>query len=175
MKVDGIQSATILSRYRPRSLGSLAVSEAETGGNKKASNKGVGNLKKFEEEFGGLGPPPVSGTGVKPDDHYQTFAGNTDDAFRIGLTVSKKQLKLYTEFYSSDVIIASPLGLRMVIGSEGEDEKKDFDFLASIEVLVLDQVWSLTQFYSVDFAKSRTDVKKCVFNKRTIKVCVSCC
>ena len=55
--------------------------------------------------------------------------------------MSKKQLKLYTEFYSSDVIIASPLGLRMVIGSEGEDEKKDFDFLASIEVLVLDQVW----------------------------------
>ena len=32
MKVDGIQSATIFSRYRPRSLGSLAVSEAETGG-----------------------------------------------------------------------------------------------------------------------------------------------
>ena len=81
-------------------------------------------------------------TGVKPDDYYQTFAGNTDDAFKLGLSVSKKQLKLYTDFYSSDVIIASPLGLRMVIGSEGEDEKKDFDFLASIEVLVLDQVWS---------------------------------
>ena len=37
------------------------------------------------------------------------------------------------------------------------------------------QVWSLTQFYSVDFSKSRNDVKKCVFNKHTIKVCVSCC
>ena len=37
------------------------------------------------------------------------------------------------------------------------------------------QVWSLTQFYSVDFSKSRIDVKNCVFNKRTIKVCVSCC
>ena len=37
------------------------------------------------------------------------------------------------------------------------------------------QVWSLTLFYSVDFSKSRIDVKKCVFNKRTIKVCVSCC
>ena len=37
------------------------------------------------------------------------------------------------------------------------------------------QVWSLTQFYSVDFSKSRMDVKKCVFNKLTIKVCVSCC
>ena len=37
------------------------------------------------------------------------------------------------------------------------------------------QVWSLTQFYSVDFSQSRIGVNKCVFNKRTIKVCVSCC
>ena len=41
--------------------------------------------------------------------------------------------------------------------------------------LRIEQVWSLTQFYSVDFSKSRIDIKKCVFNKRTIKVCVSCC
>ena len=38
----------------------------------------------------------------------------------------------------------------------------------------LTQVWSLTQIYSVDFSKSRIGVKKCLFNKRTIKVCVSC-
>ena len=37
------------------------------------------------------------------------------------------------------------------------------------------QVWSITQFYSVDFSQSRIGVKKCVFIKRTIKVCVSCC
>ena len=37
------------------------------------------------------------------------------------------------------------------------------------------QVWSLTQFYSSDFLKSRIDVKKCVFYKRTIKVFISCC
>ena len=36
------------------------------------------------------------------------------------------------------------------------------------------QVWSLTQFYSVDFSQTRIGVKKCVFNKRTIKVCVHC-
>ena len=35
------------------------------------------------------------------------------------------------------------------------------------------QVWSLTQFYSVDFSQSRICIKKCVFNKPTIKVCVS--
>ena len=36
------------------------------------------------------------------------------------------------------------------------------------------QIWSLTQLYSVDFSPSSTGVKKCVCNKRTIKVCVSC-
>ena len=36
------------------------------------------------------------------------------------------------------------------------------------------QVWSLTQLHSVDFSQSRIGVKKCVFNKRKIKVCVSC-
>ena len=36
------------------------------------------------------------------------------------------------------------------------------------------KVWSRTQFYSVDFSGSRIGVKKCVFNNRTIKVCVSC-
>ena len=36
------------------------------------------------------------------------------------------------------------------------------------------QVWSLTHIYSVDFSQSRIGSKKCVFNKRTIKVCVSC-
>ena len=43
-------------------------------------------------------------------------------------------------------------------------------------ILAAAQVWSLTQFYSVDFSKAKIGVnKKCVFNKRTIKVCVSCC
>ena len=37
------------------------------------------------------------------------------------------------------------------------------------------QVRSLTQFHSVDFSLSTSSVKKCVFNKRTMEVCVSCC
>ena len=36
------------------------------------------------------------------------------------------------------------------------------------------QVWSLTQFYSVDFLNSRINGKKCIFNKCTFKVCVNC-
>ena len=34
--------------------------------------------------------------------------------------------------------MASPLGLRVIVGAEGEEDR-DFDFLASVEILVLDQ------------------------------------
>ena len=37
------------------------------------------------------------------------------------------------------------------------------------------QVWSLTQFYSVDFSQSMIDIVRRFFNKCTIKVSVSCC
>ena len=37
------------------------------------------------------------------------------------------------------------------------------------------KVCSLTQFYFVDFSQWRIGVNRCVFYKRTIKVCVSCC
>lgn len=47
-------------------------------------------------------------------------------------------MRLYAPFYSSDIIIASPLGMRTVIGAEGE-KKRDFDFLSSIEMLIIDQ------------------------------------
>lgn len=53
------------------------------------------------------------------EDFEATFEGNIDDYFRIGIGVAKKTLKLYTKFYSADIILASPLGLRTLIGSEG--------------------------------------------------------
>lgn len=75
----------------------------------------------------------------KPEDYELMFKGNSNDDFKIGITVTKKTLKLYADFYSSDIIIASPLGLRHTIGAVGEPDR-DFDFLASIELLILDQM-----------------------------------
>ena len=66
------------------------------------------------------------------------FAGNTDDCFRLGIAVRRANLRLYVQFYSCDIIIASPLGLRMAVGVEG-DKKRDHDLLSSIEMVIVDQ------------------------------------
>lgn len=102
-----------------------------TGGNQ------VMHYKRFLDEFGGesLQFPKKN---PKPEDYEQTFAGNSDDTFRIGITITRKAMKLYSDFYSSDILIVSPLGLRMIIGAPG-DKERDYDFLASIELLILDQ------------------------------------
>eukprot|EP00058_Branchiostoma_floridae_P004601 XP_002590089.1 hypothetical protein BRAFLDRAFT_123456 [Branchiostoma floridae] len=96
----------------------------------------VMNKKRFQDEYSEIehAPPKVP----LPEDFEATFAGNIDDHFRIGLAVSRRNIRLYSPFYLSDIIIASPLGLRTVIGAEGEKDR-DYDFLSSIEVLILDQ------------------------------------
>jgi len=50
----------------------------------------------------------------------------------------RKSMKLYAKFNSSDIIIASPLGLRTIIGNQGE-KSYEYDFLSSIEVVIMDQ------------------------------------
>ncbi|XP_071963491.1 U3 small nucleolar RNA-associated protein 25 homolog [Antedon mediterranea] len=92
--------------------------------------------KRFNQDYG---DEMLEQTKIKrPVDFESTFAGNIDDHFRLGVAISRKGIRLYTDFYRSDIIIASPLGLRTVLGAEG-DKDRDWDFLSSIEVLVIDQ------------------------------------
>ena len=71
-------------------------------------------------------------------DYQHLFGGNSDDRFRIGLALWKKGIRLYAPFQQADVLIASPLGLRQITGASG-DRKRDFDFLSSIEVCIVDR------------------------------------
>ena len=67
---------------------------------------------------------------------------------RCALRLTKKAAKLYASFYSADLILASPLGLRSLLdggGAKGKDSKRtrgaqdgaDADWLSSIELTLL--------------------------------------
>ncbi|CAG0918101.1 unnamed protein product [Notodromas monacha] len=103
---------------------------------KKAAN--VVNRKKLEERYGWDAEQVERLAELKPADYTATFSGNPDDAFLFGVALTKKTLKFFANMYSSDILIASPMGLRVKIGGEGEKDR-DMDFLASIEILIMDQ------------------------------------
>lgn len=71
----------------------------------------------------------------KPEDYDQLFGGNNDDCFKMGIKFSKKSIALYSNFYSCDLIIGSPLGLRMAASSK---DGLNFDFLSGIETVLVD-------------------------------------
>lgn len=82
----------------------------------------IENITRFRKEFGLPEQAVDKFASAEPDaypsDHVETFEGNSDDNFRVGLKLTRKSVRLFAEFYGSDVIIASPLGLRMSIEKE---------------------------------------------------------
>lgn len=92
------------------------------------------NRKRFKQQFHESGGP----SDTKPADFREMFKGNSNDFFSIGLKFTRKSLKLYSSFYTSDVLIASPIGLSMIL-EDPKQSKRQYDFLSSIEVLVIDQ------------------------------------
>ncbi|GMH45274.1 hypothetical protein BSKO_13231 [Bryopsis sp. KO-2023] len=69
----------------------------------------------------------------KPADFNGIFGGNVSDAFKIGLQFSRTGILSYANFYRSDIVIASPLSLSIMLS------KGNLDFLSSIEIAVIDR------------------------------------
>ncbi|KAF7315784.1 DUF1253-domain-containing protein [Mycena indigotica] len=102
----------------------------------------VENQSRFLNEYG-LSPGMVdklamAEPGTYPRDQIETFKGNVDDNFRVGVKLTRKSVKMFADFYGCDAILASPLGLRRSI-----EKEKSADYLSSIEILIVDQMEAL--------------------------------
>ncbi|KAI3447309.1 hypothetical protein Pfo_003974 [Paulownia fortunei] len=109
----------------------------------------VENLERFYDEFGSGRTEsrdddedseiPKPKKSAKPPD-FQALLGrdNDNDHFMIGIKFTNRGIKLYGDFYTSDIIVASPLGLITKIGEAEVEKEKDVDYLSSIEILIID-------------------------------------
>lgn len=126
-------------------------------------NTSVTNKEKFENEYADPEESDEENDGIdgkarktrKPDDYYKIFAGNNDDDFKMGIQINPGHgkgtgptkgayVRLFSDFYISDIIVASPLGLKLVIDSTMVEPPKgngkvNADFLSSIEMCLVHQ------------------------------------
>ncbi|XP_050119546.1 protein NUCLEOLAR FACTOR 1-like isoform X3 [Malus sylvestris] len=92
----------------------------------------------------------------KPSDFQVLFGGNSKDDFMVGIKFTKRSIKLYSDFYTSDMIVASSVGLLKKIDEAKLNKEKDVDYLSSIEVLVIDHADVVTM-QNWDFLKSAVE------------------
>jgi len=93
------------------------------------------NWSRFQSSFHDPTPPSSN----MPDSYNDIFAGNSDSDFRIGIKFTRTAVKLFSAFYSADILLCSPLGLRRIL-SHQDPKRRDSDFLSSIEIVVADQL-----------------------------------
>lgn len=70
----------------------------------------------------------------KSEDHIELLGGNCDDAFKLGINVSGSSIKLYSSFEDADIIVASPLSLKLSLAKDKQEIEK---VLSSIEVTAI--------------------------------------
>jgi U3 small nucleolar RNA-associated protein 25 len=138
--------------------------EEEEGDPKTAAGKSKSKSKKRKEGR------------EKPDDWNALFKdSNMDDDFKLGIQINPGQgkgtgsargayLRMYCDFFQSDIIIASPLGLRLLIEKNNKPQGKgkeqlNSDFLSSLELIFLHQsdVLYMQNWEHVEYIMSRTN------------------
>uniref|UniRef100_A0A2P2MEP3 U3 small nucleolar RNA-associated protein 25 isoform X2 n=1 Tax=Rhizophora mucronata TaxID=61149 RepID=A0A2P2MEP3_RHIMU len=75
----------------------------------------VEHFDRFIDEFGVQVEENSGNKSSKPSDYQALFVDkNNDDNFMLGIKFTRSCIKLYSDFYSSDMIVASPLKLHDV-------------------------------------------------------------
>ena len=103
----------------------------------------IKNKSRFLEEFGidrdedSMTEREKMALSLKPKQHRALFDGNCDDHFRIGIKFTRGSIRLYTDFYDSDILVASPLALSTKLEEVPKDEPHPLDFLSSIEIAIV--------------------------------------